>query len=176
VTQSVELLLDDSADRAVREEWTALHDARLPTEQRSSGPTATGSSHRPHITLFAGDTISPETDAALPAAVAGLDLTVRLGALTLFGPHRDRYVLVHQVVASAGLLELQEQVVRLCGEGSPHFAPGSWTPHVTLARRVGAAQLPEVLEVLAGLEVVRLPVRVTRARRWDGDARESWLL
>lgn len=176
MTQSVELLLDEVAERVIRQEWAALHEARLPTEQRSTAPAAVGTSHRPHFTLFAGDSISREMDADLSAAVLGLDLTVWLGALTLFGPHRDRYVLVHQVVASTGLLELQQQVVALCGAGSPHFAPGRWTPHVTLARRLGAQQLPEVLEVLAGLEVVGLPVRVTRARRWDGDARESWLL
>jgi 2'-5' RNA ligase len=176
VTQSVELLLDEAAERAIREEWAALHEARLPTEQRSSAPAAAETSHRPHITLYAGESISRETDAGLSAVVSGLDLTVRLGALTLFGPHRDRYVLVHQVVASTELLELQRRVVTLCGAGSPHFAPGGWTPHVTLARRLGAQQLAEVLEVLAGLEVVGTSARVRRARRWDGDARESWLL
>ena len=116
-------------------------------------------------------------DLALSDLVADLDLAVVLGALTLFGPHRDRYVLVHQVVPSGELLALQTRVAEVCGAGAgSHFGAGRWTPHVTLARRVRGAELPDLLHVLAGCSAVDHPVRVTRCRRWDSVERRTWLL
>jgi 2'-5' RNA ligase len=171
VTQSVELLLDVESDAAVRTEWQALSAAGLPTEQRTSSD-----SHRPHITLFAGDTLAPDSDLRLPGLVAGLDLHLRLGGLMLFGPHRDRFVLVHQVVPSIALLQLQQRVAEVCGGSDSYFAPGEWTAHVTLARRLGRAQIPEALGALLPCSAVGHPLRVSRCRRWDSDGRRTWLL
>jgi len=173
VTQSVELLLDPVSEAVVRDEWLALRDAGLPTEQRAQ----TGTSHRPHITLFAGPEILPEVDRALSRALSDLDLECQLGALMLFGPHRDRFVLVHQVVPTTGMLEVQSSVARLCGaDGSSNFAPGRWSPHVTVARRLPREQVPDVLSVLDGAVAVGHPVQVTSCRRWDGAAKTTWLL
>ena len=157
----------------MQQEWAALHEAGLPSEQRPAG----SSSHRPHLTLFAGASVAPEVDVQLSDLVAGLDLSARLGALSLFGPQRERYVLVHQVVPSAALLELQAAVAAACGaDHSGYFGPGRWTPHVTVARRVRPEDLPRMLRVLGAGGVVDHAVRITRCRRWDSVERRTWLL
>lgn len=169
MTQSVELLLDAASEAVVLEEWARLSGAGLPTEQRVD-PSPT---HRPHVTLWAGPTISPEVDATLPALVAGLELPLLLGSLLVFGPRRGQVVLVRQVVASAALLDLQAQVARWSGvEPDSHFAPGRWSPHVTLARRVPVDRLSEVVATLGQVPDLSATVRV--CRRWDGDAKVAW--
>lgn len=145
MTQSVELLLDPYAEAAVLSEWQALHEAGLPSEVRSR-PSA---SHRPHLTLFAADQLPAAAEEALSVLVSGLVLDLQLGALTLFGPRRDQLVLVHAVVASMALLQLQQAVAAACeAETDSYFAPGRWTPHVTLARRMSVAELPAALRLL----------------------------
>lgn len=167
MAQSVELLLDPHTEQRIRGEWDLLGDAGLSTERRA----APSGSHRPHITLYAAATISVEADRALPSLVQDLALDVRLGACMFFSsPTTDRFVLVRQVVASTALLELQRRVAQLCGGGfDDHFGAGSWTPHVTLARRLTAVQGAGALELLGS--VGDHDGRVTRCRRWDGAAR-----
>ncbi len=169
MTQSVELLLDAEAEAFVLGEWARLAGAGLPTEQRAV-PSPT---HRPHVTLWAGPTISAEVDAALPALMAGLDLALLLGSLLVFGPYRGRVVLVRQVVTNAALLDLQTQVADRCGtEPDSHFAAGRWSPHVTLARRVPVEQLGAVVATLG--EVPDVTATSRTCRRWDGDAKVAW--
>ena len=169
MTQSVELLLDDVTEAAVLAQWDRLADAGLPTERRVV-PTP---SHRPHVTLWAGPTVAPEVEAALPGLVAELPLPVRLGGLLVFGPRRGQLVLVRQVVTSPALLALQERVARACGlEADSHFAPGRWSPHATLARRVPVDALGAVVTALG--EVPELAASAGRCRRWDGDAKVAW--
>ena len=169
MTQSVELLLDAAAEAVVLGEWARLAEARVPTEQRVE-PSPT---HRPHVTLWAGPTISPDVDATLPTLVAGLELPLLLGSLLVFGPRRGQVVLVRQVVASAALLDLQAQVARRCGvEPDSHFAPGRWSPHVTVARRVPVEQLGVVVATLGVVPDLSATVRV--CRRWNGDAKVAW--
>jgi 2'-5' RNA ligase len=161
------------AEAAVAEEWRLLHEAGLPSELRPGGDE----SHRPHLTLFAGPEIPAAAEPLLEDLVTTLALTLEVGALMLFGPHRDRYILVHQVVPTAGLLALQTEVAAVCGaDPAGHFGPGHWSPHVTVARRVPGPQLPQVLAVLGAAAAVGHPARVTRCRRWDSDARRTWLL
>ena len=49
------------------------------------------------------------------------------------------------------------------GDDASHTAPGSWTPHITLARRLRLGSLPEALDLIgpasAGTGV--------SLRRWD---------
>jgi 2'-5' RNA ligase len=169
VTQSVELLLDAATESVVRAEWDRLADAGLPTERRTE-PSA---SHRPHVTLWAGPAVVPEVEETLPGLVDDLPLPVQVGALLLFGPRRGQLVLVRHVVASPVLLALQGRVAEACGvEPDSHFAPGRWTPHVTLARRVQVEQLDAVVAALG--EVPDLAATAVRCRRWDGDAKVDW--
>lgn len=169
MTQSVELLLDEPTEAVVLGEWARLAAAGLPTEQRVV-PSPT---HRPHVTLWAGPRVAPEVDEVLPTLVGGLGLAVRVGPLLLFGPRRGQVVVVRQVVAGAALLALQERVAAACGvEPDSHFAPGRWSPHVTVARRVPVDQVGALLRALG--EVPELDAVVRGCRRWDGDAKVAW--
>lgn len=173
MTQSVELLLDRVAEAVVEEEWRALLEAGLPSQVRSP-PVG---SHRPHLTLYAGTDIPPEAEIALAELVRGLKLRMQLGAFMVFGPARGSYVLVQLVVSTVALLTLQQAVAEVCGaEPDTHFAAGCWTPHVTLARRMNADQLPAALAVLRRCAGVGQSVEVTRCRRWDSIERRAWLL
>jgi len=169
MTQSVELLLDEASEAAVLDQWTRLAEAGLPTEQRVE-PSPT---HRPHVTLWAGPAVSAEVDAGLAGLVGELDLTLLLGSLLVFGPRRGQVVLVRQVVPGAALLDLQARVAVRCRvEPDSHFAPGRWSPHVTVARRVPVELLGSVVGALD--PVVDLLATVRTCRRWDGDAKVAW--
>lgn len=169
MTQSVELTFDAASDAAVRDLWARLAEAGLPSEQRST-PSA---SHRPHLTLFAGNTLDAQADKALPGLVTGLDLPVRLGALLSFGPRRGTVVLARQVVAGRKLLDLQAAVAACCGaDRDGLFGPGRWTPHVTLARRVPVERLGDAVQALGDLPEL---TGISRScRRWDSERRVTW--
>jgi 2'-5' RNA ligase len=172
VTQSVELLLDEATDTEIRAQWDLLGDSDLPTARRMR-PSP---SHAPHVTLWAGDVVDPEDDEALPELFEGLDLALIVGSLLLFGPRRAGYVLVRQVVASTALLDLQQRVARtLRTPAYAGFEDGRWSPHVTLARRVGVDQVGPSLDALASAPA-ELVARVDQARRWDSNQKHAWLL
>jgi hypothetical protein len=168
VTQSVELLLDDATDSAVRAQWAALAAAGLPTLGHH-----TAASNRPHVTLAARRSIDPAREPALAAAVVPLPVPVRVGAVACFG--RGPFVLVRLVVASRALLDLQAAVTQMLGPDPTtdhHFAAGRWTPHVTLAHRLAADQLGAALSALDG--ATERDGYAVACRRWDGDARREW--
>lgn len=163
MVQSVELLLDDAAENAIRAQWHTLADAALP-HQRAD--------HRPHITMAVAREIWPRVEKRLEH-LEFAPFRLKIGALTVFSGRRP--VLVRVVLASDPLLALHRQihdVVTGCPGTASNMQPGQWTPHVTLARRlypdqVGPAigallQAPEVDAVAAGI------------RRWDGEARREW--
>lgn len=163
VVQSVELLLDADADAAVRADWAALLDAGLPSQGRNPATT-----NRPHVTLWAGEALPESADEALDSLAPDFPLPIRLGALGCFG--RRTFILVRLVVTSVRLLDLQESVTGACGyDPGSALAPGHWTPHVTLARRLSGAQAGVALEVLRSPR--ERAAYAAGWRRWDGDAR-----
>ena len=177
MVQSIELLLDDAAERAVTDEWELLHATGLPSARR---PEPVGS-HRPHITLLAAEVISDEAERALPRLMSGLDLDVGIGSPLCFTRRRrgeTNVILVRQIVTSVELLRLQQAVTELCGTGlGGDFAPGRWTPHVTLGSRYRPDQVGSALDLLAGQETTaERDAVITRCRRWDGEAKRDWLL
>lgn len=170
---SLELLLDDATDAAVRTQWRRLLDADLPSQARH-----TGASNRPHVTLALADDLPVDVVAAVRQAVgASLPLDLRLGGLLVFAGRRP--VVSRLVVASTALLDLQAAVVAALGDEAvdPHgqFAAGAWTPHVTLARRLGPDDLGAVLEV-AGEETADLVGRAVELRQWDMTAKVTGTL
>lgn len=180
MVQSVELLLDDEADAAVRAQWALLARAGLPSQARHSGPT-----NAPHVTLAARRGVPATVEPALRAVVGRtLPLPVRLGALGVFG--RRRFVLVRLVVPERALLALHRAVFYALGPdpGAPAddgtLSPGRWTPHVTLARGLPAEQVGSALTALTALKggggVVGAGATAVGCRRWDGDARRAWSL
>ena len=180
MVQSVELLLDDALDGAVRRQWDRLAAAGLPSQARHPG-----ASNRPHVTLTVSTVPwSAAVEAALADAVIGsLPLAVRLGAPLVFAPG-PRCVLARLVVPSPALLALHARIHAAAEPdrapgGVPHTAPGEWTPHVTLARGLPVARLGEAVAALGEAtpgHVPGAPGHAVGARRWDGDARREWRL
>jgi 2'-5' RNA ligase len=125
--------------------------------------------------LYAADAIPEAAEAVLPEIVADIELTVRIGAVMIFGPRNGRCILVRQVLASVELLELQRRVALACGaDPAGQFGRGHWSPHVTLARRVPSDQLGKAVSVLGSRG--ELDARIERCRRWDGKRRIAWWL
>ena len=171
MAQSVELILEAPIEAAIRGEWDRLAAAGLPSLQRTSA----GPEHRPHITLFAADAISPEIDVALPEVFVGLDLTIRIGPLMVFGRRPGQLILVRAVAASRPLLELQARTAALCrADPVGQFGAGLWFPHITYARRMYHDQIGQAVRVV-GADPNYL-ARVRHCRRWDGSRRTvRWL-
>ena len=171
VTQSVELLLDDEMEVAVRRQWALLLAADLPSQGRHSGET-----NRPHVTLTVASSVLPYLETALKAELTGrLPVPVRLGGVLCFGGRGGRYVLARAVVPNSELLELQADCAALF-DGLPGVSrlllPGSWTPHVTLAHNVPSEWVGSAIGVLGELsELTGLAVAV---RRWDSEGRTAW--
>jgi 2'-5' RNA ligase len=171
VAQSVELTLDSAAEAALVAQWDRLAAGGLARPRR---PEPQGQ-HLPHVTLYAADAIPEAAEAVLPEIVADIELTVRIGAVMIFGPRNGRCILVRQVLASVELLELQRRVALACGaDPAGQFGRGHWSPHVTLARRVPSDQLGKAVSVLGSRG--ELDARIERCRRWDGKRRIAWWL
>ncbi|WP_024803884.1 2'-5' RNA ligase family protein [Nocardia sp. BMG51109] len=163
MVQSVELLLDDTAEAEIRRQWVLLADAGL------HSPAA---DHRPHITVAVAREIPPRLDRAL-AAREFRPLPIRLGGLLVFGARHP--ILVRAVVPTEALLALQRRlfaVIAPCPGVPATVHPDAWTPHVTLARRLRPRQLGEAVHAVAGDRDI--PATVVSVRRWDGDQRRAW--
>ncbi len=168
--QSVELLLDAVTDATVRRHWQALSDAGLPSQGDIPEQT-----NRPHVTLGVAQHFPGTVERELPALAASLPVPVSLGALIVFGSRR--YIVARQVVVTAELLALQAAAANLIERYFPlldHLAPGHWTPHVTLARRLDPEQVGRALTALGVMD--EMAGSSDRLRRWDGQARAEWLL
>ncbi|MCL8250871.1 2'-5' RNA ligase family protein [Aeromicrobium fastidiosum] len=169
MVQSVELVLDARLDAGVREEWALLLEAGLPSQARH-----TGASNAPHVTLGVAGTVDESAERALADVDYGSGEPLRLGGLLVF-PGRTS-VVSRAVVPTAGLLEIHRSVDAAL-EGlpgrPPTTAPGAWTPHVTLARRLDAGQLAAALALLAD-RPRELVGTIRCGRRWDADARATW--
>ena len=161
---SIELLLDEQTEAAVRAEWQALASAGLSSLAAHPSP-----SNRPHITLL----VREEPVSLDPTALAGRPaFGVRLGGPLLFGSG-DRRVLARSVIPSFDLLALHRDVHAAAGPAAgptgdaAHTAGGAWTPHVTLARRMRTADLECALELVTG----EIAGTAAALRRWDAATR-----
>ena len=163
MVHSIELVFDRDTEAAIRRIWADLAAAGIPSQAPAS---------RPHVTLAVADRIAADVDALLGPVGARLPLDCSIGAPVLFG--RANVVFARLVVPTNGLLALHGEVHRLC---LPHLAPapmpnslpGQWTAHVTMARRVGGAQLGRALRI-AG-RPSQIDGRFAGLRRWDGGKR-----
>jgi hypothetical protein len=182
VAHSIELLLDDEAESAIKRQWRLLADAGLPSEHRTS-QTGSSAHHRPHVTMLACEQIPVATALALgPMLSEALPLPVVIGAPMIFGTMkvgRPGLILVRQLLASVELLQLQQRVLVACPEPlGENFAAGRWAPHVTIARRLRPDQIPAALQVLARSGSSNgtpreLPTRAVGCRYWQGDLHQA---
>lgn len=169
--QSVELLLDEAGDTAIRNQWRALQEAGVPSLGAHGEPT-----RRPHITLTARQWIDDDGEEQLRTSLAALPIEVRVGAPMIFGNDARHLILVRSIVPTEALLGVQRAVHEALGDSddvSPLSLPGVWSPHITLAR-LSVDHLHRALEVVLPLDVQ--PTRAVQARRWDGTAKREWLL
>jgi hypothetical protein len=168
MVHSIELLFDRHTEAAIRRIWADLATVGIPSQAPAS---------RPHVTLAVADRIAPDVDALLKPVTARLPLTCTVGASLLFG--RANAVLARLIVPTAELLAVHAEVHSICG---PYLAPGpmpnslpaQWTAHVTLARRVGGAQLGRALRV-AG-RPAEVAGSFAALRRWDGNKKAEHLI
>jgi 2'-5' RNA ligase len=168
MVHSIELVFDRDTEAAIRRIWADLAAAGIPSQAPAS---------RPHLTLAVAERIAPDVDALLKPVAQRLPLGCAVGAVVLFG--RSDAVLARLVVPTAALLALHAEVHRLCGPylapgPMPNSLPGQWTAHVTLARRVGGAQLGRALR-LAG-RPSEIHADMAGLRRWDGNKRVEHLI
>lgn len=171
MVQSIEFLVDDVAEQRIRGEWARLIAVGLPSQGRH-----TGASNRPHITIAVGAELTADDEVAIAQVVeASPLLPVSLGGGLVFGART--FVLARSVIPSVELLTVQQRVTEAMGsraECASHQSPGRWTPHITLARRLSAAQVGEALDVLSPIEVIE--TNTVAVRRWDSERRIDWLI
>jgi hypothetical protein len=168
MVHSIELVFDRDTEAAIRRIWGDLAAAGIPSQAPAS---------RPHVTLVVAERIAPDVDALLRPVAQRLPLGCAVGASLLFG--RSNAVLARLIVPTAELLAVHAEVCRICGPylapgPMPNSLPGQWTAHVTLARRVGGAQLGRALR-LAG-RPSEIHADMAGLRRWDGNKRVEHLI
>lgn len=172
MAHSIELLLDDDSDQAIRAQWQALADAGLPSQLRVKSAT-----NRPHITLLAAEKISADVDDTLRALAGRLPFGCVVGAPLVFGG--TTMTLARLIVPSAELLDLHAEVYRrtlphLAGDPFGHCRPGHWTAHATLGRRFGADEIGPALAAVG--DSTDLAAWIVGMRRWDSDQRIDQIL
>lgn len=169
MVQSVELLLDEAGDAAVRADWGVLDGVGLRTPARHGGDAT-----RPHITLAVADHLADETERALAELRPTFPLSLVIGGLLVFGSRR--MVLARAVAPSRGLLEVQRVAAEMMAAAGPMqdtLLPDRWTPHVTLARAVDPPGLARAARVLRDRRFVTAAIGL---RRWDGNGRREWII
>jgi 2'-5' RNA ligase len=168
MVHSIELLFDRQTEAAIRHIWEDLALADIPSQAPAG---------RPHVTLAVAERIAPDVDTLLRPIAQRLPLGCAVGASLLFG--RSNAVLARLIVPTAELLALHAEVHRICGPHlvpgpMPNSLPGQWTAHVTLARRVGGAQLGRALRIVGRPSELR--GTLAGLRRWDGSKRVDYLI
>lgn len=158
--QSLDLVFDDETDTQIRACWQELLDADLPSQARHMGP-----SNRPHVTMLTRSTIT-----VTPEAADLLPKRVTIGPIVLLGSPAS-WVVARLVVPSSALLQLHARLHAGAelDDGDGHDAPDRWTPHVTLARKVAAADIGRVLAVCG--DVAPFAASVVGLRHWDSATR-----
>ncbi len=153
--RSIELVLDQESDAAVRTAWQALVDADLPSLGRSD-------TNSPHVTLAAGDGLPVPSGFDVP-----VPMSLRLGGVLLFPAGPDRSVLVRAVVVDPALADFHRAVHRAAPGGVDTSLPGAWSPHVSFARRVRDQDLGAAVAALRGAPLPEV-LTVGGVRHWDG--------
>ncbi|MEV4788203.1 2'-5' RNA ligase family protein [Streptomyces tuirus] len=163
--RTVELLLDETADQAVREAWRRLADAGLPSQARHRSPT-----NSPHVTLAVCPELTAPIRWELAEVAATLPLPVRCTGVVRF--ERPTTVLAWALDLDSALARLHRRVWDAVASDSPpgtlnpFHEPGRWAPHITLGRtrRAGAfadRRIPELLPAPP------LSIQLTTLRSYD---------
>lgn len=155
---SLEALLDDASDRAVRDLWTALDSAGLPSQAQHRG-----SSNAPHLTLLAAPQIAAlHLGAAVDVLRPLIPAAVDVSGYAVFGDG-SRHALALLCAVPPRLTEAVYRLSLAVGAGQGR----AWVPHLTLGRRLTAAQVGRALEVLGDQRIPPRRVTLVGVRHWD---------
>ena len=129
--RTVELLGDDVLDQAVRAAWRRLDEAGLVSLARHQHPT-----NRPHLTLATAVEITPGAAVVIARALRTLPVQVQVSGLRFFGGRAG--VLAWAADGGDILRRLQWQIWSALdgADRNPLHEPGTWAPHISLARRL----------------------------------------
>jgi hypothetical protein len=168
MVHTIELVFDRDIEAAIRHIWADLAAVGIPSQAPAS---------RPHATMVVAEHIASDVDALLRPLSQRLPLDCVVGAPVLFG--RAKVVLARLVVPTSELLALHAETHRLClphvtPEPMPNCLPDQWTAHITLARRVGGAQLGRALRVAGRPSEIH--GTIAGLRRWDGNKKIEHLI
>ncbi len=147
-----ELTFDPATEAIVRGVWQRIADAGLPSSLDAPG-------YRPHISLAVYDIEQFDVDICQQRAQAfarGVSpFTIRLSHLGVFTSWE--HVVFLGVAPSTTLLTCHQEVLDLCHILQPtlreYYAPGQWTPHVTLAFDLHEEQAQQVLATVREIEL-----------------------
>lgn len=156
VAYAIELFFNEQADTAVRRLWHRLAVSGLPSLE-----TLGHRRHRPHVSLTVLETAQP------PAVADVEDLAdvrrlpaLHFSALGTFGG--DGGVLFLAPVVTEPLLVVYARLNDVLQDQGiaqwPHYLPGSWVPHCTLAMNLTPAELSAAAGLLAGFRLLRAEV------------------
>ncbi|MFI9248260.1 2'-5' RNA ligase family protein [Streptomyces sp. NPDC053086] len=163
--RTVELLLDEAAELAVRETWRRLMEAGLPSQARHRSPT-----NSPHLTLAACPELTAPIRWELAEVATALPLSTRFRGVIRF--ERPTSVLAWALDLDSALADLHRRVWEAVASDSPPATlnplhePGRWIPHITLGRtrRAGAFADRRVSELLP---TPPLSARLVSLRSYD---------
>ncbi|WP_270239208.1 2'-5' RNA ligase family protein [Kocuria marina] len=159
---SLDLVLSPASDDLIRSRWAALHGAGLP-----SLATHRGASNAPHITALSTPALPEHVlDRSRELFSTLLPCSVDVAGLLILG--HGPFVLAESVIVPSGVTGAVRELERIAAESRPQARP--WVPHLTLGKRLTAAQVGEALDVLADVPTPRT-VEVTGLRRWDPEHR-----
>ncbi|KYH43590.1 2'-5' RNA ligase family protein [Branchiibius sp. NY16-3462-2] len=155
--QSLDAVLIAADDARVRDLWSRLQDAGLPSrgDHRSS-------SNRPHLTLTSAPAFSPACITYAESLADRLPMTLPVAGLRFF----DTSNITHLLLTGGDWLDNKVQELRERA-GDPH-RDRPWTPHITLSGRLSPTQVTRARDVL-----IDVPGEVTLAAitHWDPQTR-----
>jgi 2'-5' RNA ligase len=170
VALAVCLLFDAPSDLRMRELWSRLEDAGVPTLA-----THTHRRHHPHLSYA----VLREWDLgrvheALCALPAADPFTMSFHGTLAFP--RGRAALAPAITPDVGRRQ-QGTVTALEATGAElhhHYRAGHWVPHVSVATRAPGARLATVVKLVS--DALPLTVRVDRAAIVDSTTGRTWPL
>jgi hypothetical protein len=167
MSRGVVLWPDDETSRAVTNLWASLEAAGIPTLARH-----THGRRRPHVSLVVADDLSPSEALGVLRPLPRKPLRLILNSPGFF----PGGVLFLACVPTSELLEehriVHGLVAGVTRDPCAYYAPGAWTPHVTISYGLSDEQLTRALPVALD----RLPIEgwLTSGGVEDGRSGERW--
>jgi hypothetical protein len=168
MSRGVVLWPDDDTSRVVTNLWALLEAEGVPTLA-----THTHRQHRPHVSLVVADDLLPSEALDVLESVPLKTLHLLVSGPGIF----PGGILFLACVPNAELLEEQRRVHDLVAPMTKalwdYFAPGAWSPHLTISYGLDGVQLARAIPVV--LDQVPVEGWLERGGVEDGISGERWL-